>query len=171
MAPSRTLLLFDPNAQPQCWNERMTSTEYAVLYSAIQPTPSNHQDSPSTNAPYCTVFSTLAEAEEHATQQVALIPTLRCRIYDHQGLAVQPIHEIRGTQHKGESEISARFRRWAGSLLFFGGLALIVLDWSTDFKLSWPATIGVRMFPVGLILLVTELVIVITTRRSHRDSA
>jgi hypothetical protein len=164
MAQSRTLLLFDPNAQPQCWNERMTSTEYAVLYSG-QPV----QDGTPATGPTCTVFSTLAEAEEHGTQQVALIPTLRCRIYDHQGLAVQPIREIRGSQYKGESEISARFRRWAGSILFFGGLALVVLDWSTNFNLSWPATIGVRMFPVGLVLLVTELVIVITTRRAHRN--
>jgi hypothetical protein len=169
MAPSRTLLLFDPNAQPQCWNERMTSSDYAVLYSGIQPASSVHRDGTPVGGPTCTVFSTLAEAEEHATQQVALIPTLRCRIYDHHGLAVQPIREIRGTQYKGESEISARFRRWAGSILFFGGLALVVLDWSTDFNLSWPATIGVRMFPVGLVLLVTELVIVITTRRAHRN--
>jgi hypothetical protein len=168
MAQSRTLLLFDPNAQPQCWNERMTPSEYAVLYSGTQPVPSDHR-SGTPGGPSCTVFSTLAEAEEHATQQVALIPALRCRIYDHQGLAVQPIREIRGSQYKGESEISARFRRWAGSILFFGGLALIVLDWSTDFKLSWPATIGMRMFPVGLVLLVTEIVIVITARRSHRD--
>jgi hypothetical protein len=171
MAQSRTLLLFDPNAQPQCWNERMTSTEYAVLYSHIHPIPSDHQDGDPISGPVCTVFSTLAEAEDYATQQVALIPSLRCRIYDHQGLAVQPVREIRGSQYKGDSEISARFRRWAGSILFLGGLALIVLDWSTDFKLSWPATIGMRMFPAGLILLVTELVIVITTRRAHRDSA
>jgi hypothetical protein len=170
MAPSRTLLLFDPNAQPQCWNERMTPTEYAVLYSGTQPLPSNPPNGTPASGPYCTVFSTLAEAEEHAAQQIALIPTLRCRIYDHQGLAVQPIREIRGTQYKGESEISARFRRWAGSILFFGGLALIVLDWSTDFNLSWPATIGMRMFPVGLVLLVTELAIVITAKRAHRDS-
>jgi hypothetical protein len=169
MAPSRTLLLFDPNAQPQCWNERMTSSEYAALYSGILPVPSDHQDGTPISGPYCTVFSTLAEAEEYATRQVALIPTLRCRIYDHRGLAVQPVREIRGSQYKGESEISARFRRWAGSILFFGGLALIVLDWSTDFNLSWPATIGVRMFPVGLVLLVTELVIVITARRAHRS--
>ena len=168
MAQSRTLLLFDPNAQPQCWNERMTSTEYAVLYSG-QPIPSHNLDGTPATGPTCTVFSTLAEAEEHATQQVALIPTLRCRIYDHQGLAVQPVREIRGSQYKGESEISARFRRWAGSILFFGGLALVALDWISDFSLSWPATIGVRMFPVGLILLVTELVIVITTKRAHRS--
>jgi hypothetical protein len=167
MAQSRTLLLFDPNAQPQCWNERMTSNEYAVLYSGTQPAPSDYRDDTPATGPSCTVFSTLAEAEEYATQQVALIPTLRCRIYDHQGLAIQPIREIRGTQYKAEREISARFRRWAGSILFFGGLALIALDWSTDFNLSWPATIGVRMFPVGLILLVTELVIVITTRRAR----
>jgi hypothetical protein len=38
-----------------------------------------------------------------------------------------------------------------------------------DLSLSWPATIGVRMFPVGLVLLVTELVIVITARRTRRD--
>jgi hypothetical protein len=170
MAPSRTLLLFDPNAQPQCWNERMTSSEYAVLYSH-QPVPSHHHNGTPAAGPTCTVFSTLAEAEVYATQQVALIPTLRCRIYDHQGLAVQPIREIRGTQYKGESEISARFRRWAGSILFFGGLALIVLDWSADLSLYWPATICMRKFPVGLVLLVTELVIVITTRRAHRDSA
>jgi hypothetical protein len=169
MAQSRTLLLFDPNAQPQSWNERMTSTEYAVLYSGIQPVPSDHRDDTPKSGPVCTVFSTLAEAEEHAAQQVALIPTLRCRIYDHQGLAVQPIREIRGTQHKGDSEISARFRRIAGAILFFGGLALLILDWSSNFNLTWPATIGIRLIPAGLVLLVTELVIIITKRRAHRD--
>src|SRR5258705_11800486 len=107
MAQSRTLLLFDPNAQPQCWNERMTSTEYAVLYSGIQPLPSDHRDGTPTSGPYCTVFNTLAEAEEHATHQVALIPTLRCLIYDHQGLAVQPVREIRASQYKGQTETSA----------------------------------------------------------------
>jgi hypothetical protein len=169
MPQPRTLLLFDPQAQPHSWNERMTPTEYAVLYSGAQPVPPNPQNPTPTDPRYCTIFSTLAQAEEYATQQVAFIPTLRCRIYDHQGLAVQPIREIRGTQHKGDSEITARFRRWAGSILFLGGITLIILDWSTNFGLSWPATIGVRMFPVGLVLLVTELVIVITARRAHRN--
>ena len=156
MAQSRTLLLFDPNAQPQSWNERMTPSEYAVLSS--------------TSGSSCTVFSNLADAEEYATQQVALTPSLRCRIYDHQGLAIQPIREIRGSEHKGDSEISARFRRWVGSILFFGGLALLLLDWSSNFNLTWPATIGIRLIPAGLVLLVTELVIIITARRAHRNS-
>ncbi len=148
----------------------MASTEYAVLYSGTQPALSDPQNGPAPSAPYCTVFSTLPEAEEYAAHQVALLPTLRCLIYDHNGLASQPIREIRGSQHKGDSEITARFRRWVGSIFFFGGLALLALDWSTDFGLSWPATIGVRMFPVGLVLLVTELVIVITTRRARPAS-
>ena len=94
-----------------------------------------------------------------------LLPTLRCRIYNHEGLGREPVREIRGAEYKGESEISARFRRWAGSVLFFGGLGLTILDWSTDFDLGWPAMIGTRMLPVGLILLVIELALVIEARR------
>src|SRR5437762_10735184 len=84
MVQSRTLLLFDPSAQPQCWNERMSPSEFAVLYSHTHPSPSDHRETEPITGPVCTVFSTLAEAEEYATQQVALIPSLRCRIYDHQ---------------------------------------------------------------------------------------
>jgi hypothetical protein len=168
MAPPRTLLLFDPDAQPQCWSERMAAGEYAVLYSSNPPGLSSHLDGVSNAGPFCTVFSTLDEAVNHATHQVALFPTLRCRIYDQQGLGREPLREIRGSEHKGESEISARFRRWAGSVLFIGGVALILLDWSQDFGLSWPAMVGTRMMPVGLILLVTEGVIVFDARRKQR---
>ncbi len=165
MAQPRTLLLFDPDAQPQCWNERMAPGEYAVLYSSNQLAALGEQKSIPIGGPFCTVFGSLTEAEEHARQQVRLLPTLRCRIYDQEGLGREPVREIRGSEHKGESEISARFRRWGGSVLFFGGLGLTILDWSKDFSLSWPAMIGTRMMPVGLILLVTELVVVIEARR------
>jgi len=53
--------------------------------------------------------------------------------------------------------------------MILGGLALVILDWSKDFSLSWPATIGMRLFPAGLVLLVTELAIVITARRARRN--
>lgn len=170
MPPPRTLLLFDPDAQPQSWNERLTSVEYAILYAGGQPGYTGDANSGPPSAPFCTVFSTLAEAEEYANQQVSLIPSLRCRIYDHHGLAGRPIREIRGARYKGESEISARFRRWCGSLLLVGGLVLMVLDWHSDFTLLWPSTIGIRMIPVGLVLLVTELVLVIAARRRKISS-
>jgi hypothetical protein len=158
MGHSRTLPLFDPKVQPSSWNERMQPGEYAVHYSSFE-------SGTLENGPYCTVFNTLAEAEQYAKEQVSLKPALRCRIYDHRGLARQPIRETRGTQHVGESEISPRFRRWGGSILFFGGLALVILDWSTDFSLTWPATIGVRMLIPGLILLVMEVALTLHAKR------
>ena len=51
--------------------------------------------------------------------------------------------------------------------MFFGGLALVIVDWSSYFKLTWPATIGVRMLIPGLILLVTELALMLHAKRKH----
>ncbi len=168
MSDPRTLLLFDPAMQPQSWNERMSPGEFAVLYSS-KPFDVPHP-SPDTGAPFCTVFATLAEAEQHALRQVAVQPSLRCRIYDHHGLGSQPLREIQGSDFKGESEITPRFRRWGGSILFFGGLALIALDWSKDFRLSWPAMLGTRALIAGLILLVIELGVIAETKvKAHRE--
>ncbi|WP_255462383.1 hypothetical protein [Granulicella sp. WH15] len=164
MAEPRTLLLFDPKAQPPSWNERLIPGEFAVLYSSEPARPvSSAGTRPA--GPTCTVFGSLSEAEAYASEQVAASPWLRCRIYDHHGLGGRPVREVRGTDFKGDSELSARFRRWAGGLLFFGGAALMGLDWSTGFTYNWPAALGARMLPVGLVLLLTELVIIITERR------
>lgn len=161
MSQPRTLPLLDLKAQPQSWNERMAPGEYAVLYSGLpEKTPLDSKS--------CTIFNSLGEAEAYAREQVARYPGLRCRIYDPQGLGSQPVREIRGKEHKNESEISARLRRWAGGALFIGGAVLIVVDWVADFSLLWPAMLGMRMMPVGLILLLTELVIVIEARRKQR---
>jgi hypothetical protein len=160
MNPLRTLPLFDSGAQPASWNERMSPGEYAVHYSSFD------SSTPGTG-PSCTILGSLADAKEYAKAQVALKPGLRCRIYDHRGLVGPPILEVRGQQYVGEREISPRFRRWFGSVLFFGGLALIIVDWSVDFRLTWPATIGVRMLIPGLILLVTEVILVLHAKRKR----
>jgi hypothetical protein len=162
MGSPRTLPLFEERAQPQSWNERMAVGEYAVHYSSF--------DSDPGIPPSCTVFSTLAEAEAYATEQIAQRPTLRCRIYDHQGFVGQPIREFRGSGYKDKNDISPRFRRWAGSGLFFGGLILTLVDWAHDFSLSWPAMIGTRMLVPGLILLMTEAVILLAKRKSDHDN-
>ena len=80
------------------------------------------------------MWSALAEAEQHATEQVTRLPTLRCRIYDHHGLAREPLRDICGLQHKGESEITARFSRWGGALFLLAGVVLIAIDWAADFQ-------------------------------------
>ena len=134
----------------------MEAGEFAVHYSSF--------DHPSAS-PFCTVFGSLSEAKAYAAEQVARRPDLRCRIYDRQGFIGAPICEFIGDSYKGEGEISSRFRRWVGSLLFFPGLILTAIDWQYDFSLNWPAMIGTRMLFPGLILLVTEMVIVFNARR------
>jgi hypothetical protein len=147
-------------------NERMKPGEYAILYSSLR-LGSDVENSVAMREPFCTVFSTLTDAEEYAAQQVALLPTLGCRIYDHHGLGRQPIREIRGGGYKGEEEMSPRFRRWWGYGLFLSGMLLLVVDWRADFGLLWPAMFATRMMPIGLLLLVTELVIFIEARRKN----
>ncbi len=161
MGQPRTVLLFDPNVVPHSWNERMAPGEYAVLYSRHEASPDN-----ASGAPYCNVFTTLAEAKEFANSEVKRSSTLLCRIYGTAGLGGPPLLEVRGTDYRGEGEMSAAFRRWFGSILFFGGLGLILLDWASDFRLTWPATLGVRAFPVGLVLLLTEAIILYGNRRT-----
>jgi hypothetical protein len=160
MIPPRTVPLFDPGAQPASWNERMSPGEYAVHYSSFDKVAQE-------TGPSCTILGSLKGAEEYAKTQVILNPELRCRIYDDRGFVGSPILEVCGKQYEGESEISPRFRRWFGSLLFFGGLALVIVDWSSDFTLTWPATIGTRMLIPGLILLVTEVALILHAKRKH----
>ena len=162
MSLARQVPLFDSNASPQSWNQHMASGEYAVHYSSFEK---------DTAQPYCTVFPDLTSAEAHAQQQVQQRPSLRCRIYDHQGFVGAPIREIRGTQFKGEHDLTPRIRRWLGSIFFFGGLILIGFDWSTDFRLSWPGLIGSRLIIPGLLLLFTEAMIALYAKRASRDTA
>jgi hypothetical protein len=155
----RTVLLYDERAHPPCWNERMTPGEYAVHYSSFA-------DGSGGN-PYCAVLGNLQEAEAHARQETARRPDLRCRIYDHEGFGRPPVREFKGREYKEEPSIGPRFRRWGGGLLFFGGLTLTIIDWRSDFELSWLAMIGTRLLAPGLVLLVADAVIVVTERRKR----
>jgi hypothetical protein len=165
MGRPRKLLLFDPHAKPQSWDERMTPGECATIYSSLLV--GADPNGPLKREPFCLVFSSLADAEADAQRQVALLPTVRCRIYDHQGFSQKPLREICGAQYKGEADFSPRFRRGWGSGLLFGGLALTIVDWRADFGLLWPAMFGMRMIPAGLFLLVTELIMTLDAKRKQ----
>jgi hypothetical protein len=160
MDSPRTLPLFDPAARPQSWNERMAPGEFAVLYSGAV------AGGPDVNT--CAIFPSLPEAEEFAQRQAELYPTLRCRIYDHDGLGAAPLREVRGAKFKGEREMSTRMRRWVGSVFLFGGVVLFLIDWHANYELLWPAILGARMIPVGLFLLAVELVLAVRARRQAK---
>jgi hypothetical protein len=113
------------------------------------------------------VFANLPDAVAYAQEQVAREPELRCTIYDHEGFGKPATKDIRGAQFREQDGFPARFRRWVGSILFFGGLILTGIDWHKDFALSWPAKIGTRIIIPGLALLVLEAFIVIEARRKR----
>lgn len=166
MHEPRTLPLFDPQATPQSWNERMAPGEYAVLFANTRP----QSISPSAG-PVCVVFDSLASAEEYAHAQVALQPRLRCNIYDHHGLANAPLEVIAGTQGADNSGISSTFRRWVGGALFIIGAVLGIAEWHSDFRLTWAGTLGSRIGPIGAILLITEAGVMITARQKRKRAA
>ncbi len=169
MAEPRTLLLFDPTAVPQSWNERMTVGEYAVLYRNLQPPrEGGRADNPSGEGPVCDIFESLDAAVEYATRLVARFPKLRCEIYDHHGMGNDPVREIVGAEGAERNIISARFRRWGGGGLLIGGIALGIAEWVSNFTLTWAGLIAARIVPVGVILLITELAIVLEARRKMR---
>jgi hypothetical protein len=161
MTYPRQLPLYDPRHKPETWNERMLPGEFAVHYSRF-PTGS-------IDRPYCTVFNSLQEAINYAQEWVERHTDLRCAIYDDQGLVGSPIREIRGRDYK-DGELSARFRRWLGSLLFFGGSFLTIFDWTKDFRLLWPSTLGTRLLMPGFTLLFVEAMIVLHQRWNRASS-
>jgi hypothetical protein len=164
----RTVPLFDPRSHPQSWNERMANGEFAVLYGGNPiPPPPSPDDAPG-NQPYCVLFPSLASAEDFAAQQVALHPSLRCRIYDHDGLANPPLRELTGAQFKHESDLSPRLRRWTGCILLFGGMVLFAIDWVAGFRFNWPSMIGSRMMPTGLVLLFIDAGILLNRAQQRR---
>ena len=127
-------------------------------------------DSFSVSAPDCTIFPSLADAERWSRARVAQDPALRCRIYDHDGLARPPVLEVRGSAYSAEAEMSPRFRRWCGSILFLGGLLLTAVDAMYDFRLSWPAMIGTRILLPGLLLLFIEAMVMLHTRSQGKGN-
>jgi len=139
----------------------MAPGEYAVHYSSFEKA--------AVNGPECTILGSLAEAEEYACEQVARRPSLRCRIYDHQGFIGAPVSEVSGAQYVPESEITPRFRRWGGAILFGGGLILTLVDWSANFKFGWPAMLGTRMLLPGLVLLFIEGMVVLNAKHGRRQ--
>lgn len=159
----RRLPLYDESLKHGTWNERMVPGEFAVHYSSF---PAKNYD-----GLYCTVYGSLDEAIAHAQAQVEERPALRCTIYDHEGFIGAPFRDIRGKEFKDKGSISPRFRRWAGGLLFFAGLILMIVDWRTDFALLWPGTFGSRIIVPGFALLLTDVIITIHHRRQTKRTA
>lgn len=138
----------------------MAAGEYAVH-------PSTSSSSSATHV--CFVFPTLEDAVCYAGQQAALQPAVRFRVYGHEGFTGAPVREIRGAQYRDRDEISPRFRRWLGSILFFGGVVLTFADWRIGFRSLWPSMLGTRMVMPGAMLLFIEAMVLLHARKARHS--
>jgi hypothetical protein len=118
--------------------------------------------------PFCTVLPSVEEAEAFARAEVQRHPELRCTIYDHNGFVGAPLRDVRGVDYKEWGEITQRFRRWVGGVLFFGGVGLTIFDWQADFRYLWPSMLGTRMLIPGTLLLFTEAMILLQAWHTKR---
>jgi hypothetical protein len=149
----RDLPLYEEGPRPGTWNERMSPGEHAVHYSSFA---SDDQ------APYCTVFENLDAAFAYAQHEVQAQPELSCKIYDNRGFGFLPTCEVHGSKYIDKNAITPGFRRWAGSILFFGGLALLVVEFCSGFSLLWPGVFGGHMIFPGVMFLGTEFYLLMT---------
>ena len=158
MEALRTVPVFDARSMPQSWNARMQPGEYAVMVAdARTGSPVGLDGSPvlDVNAAEVFVFANVGDAEAWGRAQVHRIPELRCRIYDHHGLADQPL-EIKDPRYQKHDGFSRKTSLRIGLGLVGTGVTLCVAEWISDFHLSWAAMVGTRLLPVGLLLLVTD---------------
>lgn len=161
MADPRILPLYDPNATPSGWNERMAPGEFAVHFS--------HRRSAGPNSTACAVFPSLAAAQAFAASEVAAHPDLRCRIYDHRGFVGAPLAELTGPGFKGERDLPPRARLGLALLLLLTGAALVAYDALHGFGIGWPFLLGGSLMLPGTVLLLFELLRLLDRRHKARS--
>jgi hypothetical protein len=158
MEALRTVPVFDAQSVPQSWNSRMQAGEAAVMLADARTGSPVRLDGSAVmdvNAADVFLFANAVVAEAWSRAQVQRLPELRCRIYDHHGLADQPL-EIKDPRYQKHDGFSRKTSVHIGLGLLGTGVTLCVAEWISDFHLSWAAMIGARLLPVGLLLLVTE---------------
>ena len=133
----RTLPLYDPTSTPSTWCERMSPGEFAVH---------------TTDSSSCTIFPSLPEAETFAAAHTASTPTIRCRIYDHQGFIGEPLSEFSGSDFRSNTGLSPRYLRILGVMLLVVGVTLFSIDWLNGFRFGWPGFLGARLLVFGLLV-------------------
>ena len=143
----------------------MAEGEFAVLFSGDRP--GTVEGEPTPEVPFCVVAADMVNAERYANEAVVQHPEMIARVYDRRGMVGAPLFEAHGAK-ANRSEISARFRRWAGGGLFGVGAALGLAEIISGFTINWAGMLAARLLPVGVVLLLTEAAIVVSARRERK---
>jgi hypothetical protein len=166
---SRSLLIYDPAARPHAWSDRMQTGEFAVLCEdARNGAPKQPDNSLAVNdsSQICTIFDTLAEAEQFARSQVERYLTMRCVVFDHEGRGRPPLLTVHRPEFAPRGEIGPAFRRWVGGGCLLLGAAFGAWEIAHDYETIWAGTLAMRLLPVAAVLLGTDLVLWIQAKRT-----
>ncbi len=145
----RQVLLYDPDRRPANWTDLLHEGQFAVFHSDVatdvERTPEGRYLRPGENST-CTMFDSLAEAEEYCKAKVESLPRLRCDIYDHAGKSRPPL-----LTYINKAHVKAPKKRvyWGWSLVA-GSIASFWMEWYRGFAKGLYLIIGLNMLFAGL---------------------
>jgi hypothetical protein len=147
------VLLYDPHRVPHHWVELLRPGQFAVFVFALDSVAildENGQSSgPSDES--CFIFDALDEAKQFCDVVVTRVEHVRCEVYDHHGMAIQPLATIVNPRDRGR--IHNRLSGW--SLIIIGLAAVISclplfwFDWLAAGARIWPTLIGINLIVFG----------------------
>jgi hypothetical protein len=132
-------------AKSTYWGPAMTESQYAVFHFDVK-TMRMRGD----NAPL--IFEGLPAATSYCQQRIVDIPTLGCRIYDHDGNVVQTFSDDE-LYHKSHGRPAAKRSVIIGSACLLAGVGGVALDAWLEWRLTFGVLLGARFLWVGSVKL------------------
>lgn len=155
---SKVVLVYDPNRDPQEWNELLNGSQVAVFVEDA------HRELPlGGSEPTCEIFDDLQAAEEHCKHLTERDPTLRCLVFDRNGRGGDPLATYESPKFRTR-ELTVRFRRWSAAAMITAAVLLIWLDWRSDFERMWPSVLAWKFVTTALVFITWEAVLIVQRR-------
>ena len=99
------------------------------------------------------IFNTLDQARSYSQQKIADTPALGCRIYDHQGRAVQSFSNP-GIYDRHHGLPAAKRNVALGAICLLAGAGGVALDASLKWRLTFGVLLGIRFLWVGTVKMI-----------------
>jgi hypothetical protein len=150
--------VYDPGQTPAHWSGAIRAGQYAIfLFDArthlARDATGRYPGRDESSVALC---DHLQEAVETAGGLVGAHPELCCEIYDHEGMAGEPVEVIYNPAERGKyvGRPVARREAWWGTALCLCALGFIFADFRHGLAYIWGYVLGLKLLIIGLVLLV-----------------
>jgi hypothetical protein len=128
-----TLQTYDPARTPRDWMDIVQPTQVAVFASIVDGgDPCDVDGVPAGDAPTCTIFDSLTDAEAFCLARVQRLPHVRFDVFDAAGRSRPPlrvvVHPSRASTLDGHTG-GSRVHRWLAVALILSAPVLFWIDW------------------------------------------